>query len=374
MRILLTVGSVAPECGGPSLSVCRLASALANAGHEVGVWAADGSAADSKILNDVEHDGTLFRRLVGDIESVFADFGQPNIVHDNGVWHPSNHSVASIARRRGGIARVVSPHGMLEPWAYNYKPIKKRLAYYLYQRRDLATAQALHATAGEEAASIARFNLEVPIEVVPNGVDLPDLSVSEALSGESGRTIVFLSRIHPKKGLPLLIEAFARLRPTGWRVIIAGPDELGHSAEIKVLAARAGLANSVEIVGPVWGKEKTVLLAQADLFVLPTYSENFGIAVAEALAHAVPVLTTTGAPWRLLVEEGCGWWVRPTVDGISAGLAEALATPAEARRAMGKRGRAAVSARFSWDKIAQQMLALYASAEKSRANTARWKA
>ena len=128
MRILLTVGSVAPECGGPSLSVCRLASALANAGHEVGVWAADGSAADSKILNDVEHDGTLFRRLVGDIESVFADFGQPNIVHDNGVWHQSNHSVASIARRRGGIARVVSPHGMLEPWAYNYKPIKKRLA------------------------------------------------------------------------------------------------------------------------------------------------------------------------------------------------------------------------------------------------------
>jgi glycosyltransferase involved in cell wall biosynthesis len=126
----------------------------------------------------------------------------------------------------------------------------------------------------------------------------------------------------------------------------------------------------VEVIGPVWGKKKERLLAQADLFVLPTLSENFGIVVAEALAHAVPVLTTTGAPWRLLVEEGCGWWVAPTIDGVKAGLAEALAMPTENLRAMGKRGRTIVAARFSWDEIAQQMVALYTSAEKSRADTA----
>ncbi len=364
MRILLTVASVAREYGGPALSVCRLGAALGKAGHEVGVWAANGSAADSRVVDDIVRDGAMFVRLAGNIETALAVWGRPDVVHDNGIWLPSNHSVAAITRRRG-IARVVSLRGMLEPWANNYRPIKKRLAYFLYQGRDLAAAQALHATAEEEAANVACFGLKVPIEVIPNGVDLPDLSTLPEPSGENERTMVFLSRVHPKKGLPLLIEALAQLRPIGWRLVVAGPDELGHAGEIAALAARAGVANSVEIIGPIWGKAKTALLARADLFVLPTYSENFGIVVAEALAHAVPVLTTTGAPWRLLIDQGCGWWVTPTVDGLKAGLIEAFATPTEVRRTMGQRGRAAVAARFGWDEIAQRMVALYAYAQKS---------
>jgi glycosyltransferase involved in cell wall biosynthesis len=171
--------------------------------------------------------------------------------------------------------------------------------------------------------------------------------------------VLFLSRIHPVKGLPMLIDAWSQVDPDGWRLVIAGPDEEGHRAEVESKVRERALADVVDFVGPVSNDEKWTLYRNSDLFVLPTYSENFGIVVAEALASGCPVLTTTGAPWQMLEEHGCGWWVEPTAEQVASALREAVERSNHDRSAMGKRGRELVKRRFSWSSIAERLVQTY---------------
>jgi glycosyltransferase involved in cell wall biosynthesis len=200
--------------------------------------------------------------------------------------------------------------------------------------------------------------LQPLIVVIPNGVDLPPLGGHQT-ERKGDRRAVFLSRIHPIKGLPLLLHAWAKVQPARWRLIIVGPDPVGHKAELLQLTSQLMLGSRVEFLDPVYGQEKWALLETADLFVLPTLSENFGIAVAEALANSVPVLTTTRTPWRVLEQNRCGWWVDPSVEGISRGLMAATGLSDEERLEMGVRGRNLMKDRFGWRSIAEQMRAVY---------------
>jgi glycosyltransferase involved in cell wall biosynthesis len=157
----------------------------------------------------------------------------------------------------------------------------------------------------------------------------------------------------------MLIEAWARARPDGWILRIAGPDEAGHQKQVEKAVTAAGLGQVVSFTGPLaYGMKKSAFF-DAELFVLPTHSESFGIVVAEALAHGLPVLTTTGAPWSILPESGCGWWVDPTVDGITEGLRRATILDPETLRSMGAKGRALVIAKFGWKCVADRMLSTY---------------
>ena len=173
------------------------------------------------------------------------------------------------------------------------------------------------------------------------------------------KTALFLGRIYPVKGLPMLIEAWAHVRPHGWRLQIVGPDEAGHRAEVETAVFAAGLDEVVSFADPLEGSAKQEVFFDADLFVLPTQSENFGMAIGEALAHGLPVLTTTGAPWPMLPQRGCGWWVEPTVEGLAAGLRQATALDAATLQAMGAKGREFVSAAFGWERVAGQFVSMY---------------
>lgn len=234
---------------------------------------------------------------------------------------------------------------------------KKRLAWHLYQRRDLVTSTALHATSEAEVESIRRLGLCAPVALIPNAVDLPDPMPPRA-RGE-GRRALFLSRVHSKKGLPLLVEARARVRPPGWELVIAGPNDGGHRVHVEALVRQACLADIVTFAGAVADADKWALYRTSDLVVLPTCSENFGLVVAEALGAGVPILTTRGAPWGELETYRCGWWTDISVDAISAALAEASAMPRGDLDAMGARGRAFVLDRYGWDDAARQMKAVY---------------
>jgi glycosyltransferase involved in cell wall biosynthesis len=193
--------------------------------------------------------------------------------------------------------------------------------------------------------------------VLPNGVEVPE-SIVPTTGGRTRRAL-FLSRLHPKKGLALLVEAWARVRPEGWELVIAGPDERGHRALIQDRIDAAGLMGEVRFAGAVDDERKWALYMSADLVVLPTRSENFGLVVAEALGAGVPVLTTRGAPWAALERERCGWWVAPTAEGVADGLARATALPDRELRAMGERGRAFVQEAFGWPHVAREMLGVY---------------
>lgn len=157
----------------------------------------------------------------------------------------------------------------------------------------------------------------------------------------------------------MLVEAWARVRPAGWKLRIVGPDEAGHRGEVESVAWRTGVTTSVEFVGELTGLAKDAAYERADLFILPSYTENFGMAVAEAMAHSLPVVTTTGTPWSLLPERGCGWWVAPTVDHIAQALSTATALNDQTLRDMGTRGREIVSTEFSWGQAANKMKEAY---------------
>jgi glycosyltransferase involved in cell wall biosynthesis len=351
VKVFLSCTSLKPHYGGLAFSVAQMAAALSRAGVKVGLWSADGSVMDTPLLGTE----VPFLRFGGNLRDALDRF-QPDIVHDNGLWLAHHHRVAQICRARG-LPRLVSPHGMLEPWARRHKKWKKDIAWHLYQRNDIASADGLHATAVREAENLAKLGLGVPIHLIPHSISIPTERV--LFASQRVRTALFMGRLHPVKGLPMLIEAWSRVRPESWRLILAGPDEAGHRAELETLIAARGLGEVVTFVGPLGGEKKEEALSGADLFVLPSHSESFGMVIAEALAHGLPVLTTTGAPWPALTQEAMGWRTPTTVEGIATGLVTATTRDAQALREMGARGRAFVAAEFGWEKVSQKFLSMY---------------
>ncbi len=281
------------------------------------------------------------------------------LIHSHGVWHPANHW-ATLAARAWEVPLIVHPRGMLEPWARGQKALKKRLALRLFQQADLDAARALVATSEMEYGNLRRFGLRQPVAVIPNGVDHAVVATVAPMRQvvERERIALFLSRVHPKKGVLELVRAWGLVAPVGWRLRIAGPDEDGHWGEVSRVVARLGLSSVIDYLGPVADEAKAAQYRAADLFVLPTFSENFGVVVAEALGHGVPVITTQGSPWADLETYRCGWWIPTGVAPLVAGLRAAMALTDDERWAMGERGRDYVR-RFNWDASAAQTLALY---------------
>lgn len=366
--VIHTLARVALADGGPSRTVVALCRALAAEGARVELLAGSVESADLGV--PVRVSGTIRRwgreqpprrRFRALLEERIRD-GQFGIVHDHGIWLGSNRAAADAAAR-AGVPRIVSPRGMLSEWALAWRGRRKRAAWLAYQRRDLRAADVLHATSELEAREIRAAGIGVPVAVVPNGVDLPPLRegppVDRSAVGGRSRRLLFLSRIHPKKGLADLIDAWGATRPAGWELVIAGPDEGGHRAEIEARARALGPDAAVRFRDPVPDAGKWDLYGTADLFVLPSRSENFGVVVAEALASGVPVITTRAAPWEALGERRCGWWTEPGVEPLARAIAEATGIGDAERRAMGARGRQLVEEGFAWPAVARRMLAVY---------------
>lgn len=373
LHIIQTVGSLRNSAGGPSRSVTALCTALGRLDLHIDLFSSAGPAADpdDKLVmppaDQVRTTLVTVNRWTGFGTNPAPTFGAalrercqslPHpLLHNHGLWLPINHTVTRLARQLN-TPLIISPRGMLEPWAMQHKAWKKRLAWLLYQRRDLASATVLHATAEQEAVNFRRLGLRRPIAIIPNGTDLPEWRDLPYPKG-TPRKMLFLSRIHPVKGLLNLVQAWHTVRPSGWQMVIAGPDEGGHQAIVEAAIRQAGLQNEFVFTGSVDGAEKTALYRSADLFVLPTFSENFGLVIAEALACGVPVITTKGAPWSGLHTHHCGWWIDIGVEPLVAALREAMNLPPETLRDMGRRGRAYVERDFGWPGIAQQMLSVY---------------
>ena len=320
---------------------------------------------------------------------------RPDLVHVHGLWHPFLHRVSAWAAGRD-VPVLVSPQGMLTPWSLAQKRLKKRIALAVYQHRDLATAAAIHATADAEVDDVRRLGLRQPIVVAPFGIQIPDASTAPPRWSAAGgrRVALFVSRVHPKKGLVNLLEAWARIRAEDaaggrsrrpWCLVIAGPDEAGHKAELLALAAARGLvvedrpppttgplATDADVVftGPVFDAQKTALYQRSDLFVLPTHSENFGVVVLEALACGLPVLTTKGAPWEALEDVGrpgraqarparAGWWIDIGVDPLVTTLRGVMHASDDDLGDIGENAMWFATERYSWPAAMRAMREAY---------------
>jgi glycosyltransferase involved in cell wall biosynthesis len=394
LLVLSTIAGLSPEYGGPARSLPTLVEALTRLGVQTElITCASHAGAPAPLLPapDLVRSHVLpwrcrsrdwiarnneFFKTIGHLVQMAGRTEKASILHDTGLWLPSNHAVAAAARRFG-LPLIVSPRGMLTPWALKYRGLKKRIAWALYQRRDLQSAEVLHATSLQEARDLRALGLRQPIAVIPNGVELPPLRSPLAPQPCSpphlpvdtplaaSRALLFLGRIHPVKGLMHLVEAWpvalkAAGTPRGqWKVIIAGNDEGGYQAGLQKAIRLRGVEADFEFVGPIEGQAKWALYRRADLFVLPSHSENFGLVVAEALACGVPVITTRGTPWQELEAQGCGWWVEIGAKPLAAALREALALPEQQLQEMGQRGRRLIESKYTWPRAAEQMKLVY---------------
>lgn len=281
---------------------------------------------------------------------------RPDIVHQHGVWQFTGLAAADFCRCEG-IPLVVSPHGMLSKAAMAGHSVRKRMAWLTYQRAVLAAADVIHVTSEGEMLDVRSMGIRTPAAVIALGVQTPATCPPERRN--SSLRAVFLGRLDPLKGVGDLVTAWATVRPEGWKLTLAGPDNVGYAARLRRLISQAALENVVEIPGPLWGADRDALLAAADLLILPSHTENFGLVVAEALAQGVPVVTTTATPWECVAEAGCGWVVPSGVEGISAGLAAACAIDRATLRGMGQLGWQFAHDRLKWDVVGRHLADVY---------------
>lgn len=381
MNVLHTIAGVDPRAGGPSRSVPCLCRELAEVG--VNTWLLSYSALSQEGVelgrgHLATGAGGAYVGARRDIRRLAAAC-HPDLMHIHALWVPGNHA-ASRHAKRVRCPVLLSPRGMLDPWALRQKQFKKRVAMWLYQRQDLCQAGWFHATSALEAASIRAQGLRQPIVVIPNGVDLPAAMPQRQDRAANKRTALFLSRLHPGKGLLDLVKAWDQVRPAGWLMRIVGPDVCGHRAVVEAEIARRGLKEAFEFAGEKSDEEKWQEYVNADLFIHPSHSENFGISVAEALAAGLPVITTKGTPWAELLglshdttcgdsvvsmvraKEACGrcgWWVDIGVASLAEALREAVLLSVAERRALGENGRKLVAVKYTWPAIAMQMKQAY---------------
>lgn len=309
--------------------------------------------------------GGCWHSLAGSFQAQLLQGIQPDIVHIHGLWHPLLAAFAWTAKRHG-IPYIVASHGMLDPWCLKIKPIRKTLALRSYQGAILAAATAVHTCSEKEAENLRRLPyVRGPVYVVPNAVDQPAETGAAVETKPELKILLYLSRLHSQKGLDLLLQVWSELRPSGWELAIAGGGAANYVDNLKRLCAREKMSN-VKFYGQVEGELREAMFRRAAAFVLPTYSENFGNAVAEALMRGLPVLTTTGTPWSSLPQLGCGWYVEPKPETLKRALGELLGMDVSTLRAMGERGRAYARRTLSGDTILAQLLEMYSAVIKTR--------
>lgn len=293
----------------------------------------------------------MWRWLQGEIKSKNVD-----IIHNHGLWMMPN-IYAGNSCINSSCKLVFSPHGAMSSHALNISPLKKKIFWELLQGPAAHAASCLHATAESEFADIRKMGFKQPICIIPCGVNVIPLE-KKPIAGR--RKLLFLARVHPIKGVEILLRAWREVehRFPDWNIQIAGPDSDGYLMKMQDLAQKLNLKR-IEFLGPLYGDAKLQAYRNADLYVLPTHSENFGITVAEALAAGTPVITTHGAPWSGLIDNGAGWWIEVGVAPLVACFEQALSTPPNCLHEMGKAGHDWIIANFSWERISSQFLVTY---------------
>lgn len=368
MKILHVIPSVHKQGGGTSEVVPRLCRAQQELGQDVVLATLNTEDVSDSALQAVQA-GVKYNceselRLWGPLKKLGYSrrFGQvlkelvdwADIVHIHGLWMWPIWAAGWEARRRHK-PYVMMPHGYLEPERLKISKWKKKIVGAFCDGPLLRSADAVVATSAHEEMGIRQYGIKQPVHIMPIGLDLECYKISEC----SGKTLLYFSRITPIKGLDMLAEVWGRMDRKGWKLLIVGPDDRGYATEMKELFASRCETSSYEFRPPVFGEEKYRLLSSVDAFVLPTRSENWSIAVAEAMASGLPVVCTKGAPWECLNTVKAGRWVDISTEGIHRGLEEILSLSDEGRREMGMRGRHWVETNLGWSAIAKQMLATY---------------
>ncbi len=295
-----------------------------------------------------------------EIRNQAADWAKTyDVFHGHGFYVYPNWAIGTHAiKNRKKL--VYHAHGFLEPWILSRSKIPKRIAHFLFESRNFKYAQLWRALTLKEADQIRACGITAPIVIAANGIHLVEYDrppPEEMIPEKSRKRILFLARIHPKKGLKLLLEVWPEFasKHKDWEIIVAGPDEGGHRGELELLTKSLNIEDSVSFVGTVTGDTKLAWLKSSDLFILPSYSEGFSVAILEAMACGLPVLGTTGCNFPELAKEDAGWIGEADKTSIATNLNLALMSSEADLKAMGIKGRSLVEKQYTWESIATKI-------------------
>jgi glycosyltransferase involved in cell wall biosynthesis len=383
MRIVHVTPYFAPAFvyGGPPRSVLGLCQALARAGSDIQVLTTDANG-DRELAPEIiargEFEGVAVRYLprawprvyfgARGVTAAVDRLAGLDVAHLHGCWNVFNW-LAARACRRHGVPYVVSPRGMLNAWSFEHSGLKKWIAYWLVERPTLRGASFLHATSEDERREVEALGLATPIAVIPNGVDRVDarpdprdVSTFRARYGFTAGDVVvlYLGRLHPKKRVDLLADAVvaARAGAPSVKLLVAGSGDRRHEDALRARFKAQIADGTIVFAGRLEGDDRRLALAAADVFGLTSESENFGLAVGEAMAASLPVIVSRHCPWPQIEQWDAGFWLPNDVVAI-AGAIETLASDPALRRRLGENGRCGARTYLDWDGIARDVLEMY---------------
>lgn len=375
MKILTFLTSISLKGGGPSRSVPMLVKGLAEIGVDVTLMtqrsddmnthALEGTSAKLKVLEAGYSDK--------DVEDYVLN-EKFDIIQFQSMWDPRYHRLAKIANKHN-IPYIITPRGMLEPWSLSQNKWKKKLALILYQLKDLKKAACIFTTAEMEAHHVRELGVHVPISVIPNGIETDGYACRTSMN-RIKKQILFLGRVHVKKGIELLIEAFSILQKDfpDWNVVIVGNGEPGYIKSLELKVESLGMQNYIKILPQIFGEAKAKLYQESSLFCLPSYSENFGMVIAEAMSCGLPAITTNGTPWQLLNgdcttmgasldflgdDKRTGWCIDLSIENLEKALREAMSMDSKELYEMGQRGSRLINENFNYRSVAKKTKSLY---------------
>ena len=380
MNILHCVPKVGKVSYGLGQISVNLAEAQHNLNHHVNVWCVDNdvnikwaSQTHGFPKNKIKGFPILGPKILSyspEMEKLatMSDGKFFNIIHQHGIWTATSRATIKLAEKYR-TPTVIAPHGSLSKWALKKSALKKKLAIALFENKNLHRASCLHATSELEVSDFRDFGLKQPIAYIENGIPAKDLNISgnpnkfrkEYNINPENKILFFLSRITPKKGLPMLIEAIKNneLFFENWIFIIAGSEEFGHIAELEVIIKKLNLNNKIKIIGTLFNQSKADAFAAADLFVLPSYSEGSPMVILDSLAAGVPCITTKSSSWEDLINFNCGWYVDISSKALEDALKSALILSKRSLKEMGQNGKKLIATKYTWSTLAIKTLNLY---------------
>ena len=362
MKIIHTIPDICKEAAGPTYAVTRLCESLLGEGIDIqlALLGKHQSSSNLRYLKYFKHGcGPVRLGLSPDMNNWLAmqvNSGCVDLIHNHSLWMMPN-VYPGWATKGSKVPYVISPHGTMSKWAMASGSITKKIFWPLIQKPSMNHADMFHATAVTEYQDIRRMGFRQPIAIIPNGIDIPEYKPKPQ---RQIRTIMFLGRLHPVKGIDLLLRTWGKLQLDfpEWRLQISGPGDDGYVRSLKLLASQLQLTR-VNFSGPLYGADKFEAYRQADIYVLPSHSENFGMTVAEALSCGTPCVVSKGAPWSGLRARNAGWWHDISEEALFDILREALGKSQIELDVMGKNGYIWMLEDFAWPQIASSMHAAY---------------
>lgn len=301
--------------------------------------------------------------LVKDIfKPISDDVYEFDILHQHGLWMPISLFSKKL-KKKTNILKIVQPHGFLMPYSRNISKVKKDFIFSLYERSNIESSDMLVACAKEEAKVLRKLFPKKDISIIPNGI--PDEffnTENKTKIFKRKKRMLFLSQIIPVKGIERIIKSIKEIGVNeflDWEFLIAGYEDVNYKSILEKMVSDFELKELVKFIGPMFDLDKIKIFDNVDVFLLPSYSENFGIVVAEALSRGLPVLTTKGTPWKELETNNCGFWVDNSDLGIKNGILQILECSEYELKEMGIKGKKLISEKYLWSKCSQKTIEIY---------------